>query len=335
VRPLTLGIVGAGRIAQTYAQVLAGCASVEVAAVADPDPVAASALGSKLSCPTVGSHGELFERGELEAVLICAPPVTHAEISVFFLERGVHVMCEKPLAITVDEALHMLEVARTNQTILTMASKFRYLSDVIRARSIVDSGILGEIILMENTFASRVDMTGRWNSKPAVAGGGVLIDNGTHSVDVARYVLGPIDEVMAVEGRRVQGFEVEDTAQLFLRSREGVRATVDLSWSIDKERDSYLDIYGSNGTVQVGWRRSRFRQSTSPEWVEFGTGYDKVQAITDQLTNFAAAIRGEERLRITAIDALASVEVIAAAYASLGDDDWIKVESHQPMTVSG
>jgi predicted dehydrogenase len=335
MKPLSLGIVGAGRIAQTYAQVLGGCTSVEVAAVADPDPVAAASLGDKLSCPSFGSHQDLFDGSDVEAVLICAPPVTHPEISVFFLERGVHVMCEKPLAITVDEALHMLEVARNNQTILTMASKFRYVSDVIRARSIVDSGILGEIILMENTFASRVDMTSRWNSNPAIAGGGVLIDNGTHSVDVTRFFLGPIEEVMAVEGRRVQGFDVEDTAQLFLRSRDGVRATVDLSWSIDKERDSYLDIYGSHGTVQVGWSHSRFRQSTSPEWVEFGTGYDKVQAITDQLSNFAKTIRGEERLRITGIDALASVEVVAAAYASLGDDDWIRVESHHPIAVSG
>ncbi len=332
--PLKLGIVGAGRIAQTYAQVLAQCRQVQVVAVADTDPVASASLGGKLSCPAFDSHDALVEGAKVEAVLICAPPVTHSSVSTFFLERGIHVMCEKPLAITIDEAMRMLEVAQLNHTILTMASKFRYVSDVIKARSIVDSGILGEIILMENTFASRVDMTGRWNSQPSIAGGGVLIDNGTHSVDVTRYFLGPIDEVMAVEGRRVQGFEVEDTAQLFLRSRDGVRATVDLSWSIDKERDSYLDIYGSNGTVQVGWKTSRYRQSTSPDWVDFGTGYDKVQAITDQLANFAGAIRGEEHLRITAIDALASVEVIAAAYASLGDDDWIKVASHQSLAVS-
>ncbi len=331
MNPLRLGIVGAGRIAQTYAQVLAGCSSVTVTAIADTNLEAAEKLSVELDCKPFASHTHLFEAGLADSVLICSPPLTHPELSIFFLENGIHVMCEKPLAISVDAAWRMIEAARASSSVLTMASKFRYVSDVVKARSIVESGILGDIILMENTFASRVDMRDRWNSDPAIAGGGVLIDNGTHSVDLTRSFLGPLAEVMAVEGRRVQGTEVEDTAQLFLRSRDGVRATIDLSWSIDKERDSYLDIYGSNGTVQVGWRRSRYRQTTSPEWVDFGAGYDKVQAIRDQLSNFAGAIQSGESLRLTDVDALASVEVIEAAYSSLGIQNWTPIESRRPI----
>jgi predicted dehydrogenase len=179
------------------------------------------------------------------------------------------------------------------------------------------------VILVENNFTARVDMRERWNSVPSVSGGGVLIDNGTHSVDVVRYLLGPIVEVLAVEGKRVQSLEVEDTAQLFVRTMGGERATVDLSWTIDKERDTYIDVYGTEGVIRIGWRGSRYRQMSSPAWVPFGTGYDKIAAMTAQIENFCGTLDGREPLRVTVHDALASVQVIAAAYDSLVSCDWV------------
>jgi predicted dehydrogenase len=133
---------------------------------------------------------------------------------------------------------------------------------------------------------------------------------------------------MALEGKRIQDLQVEDTAHVFLRTESGIRATIDLSWSISKERDWYLEVYGSEGTIQLGWESSRYRQRTSREWTVFGRGYDKTQAIRDQITNFARAIREEEQLIITGVDALASVGVVEAAYQSLRQDDWVSVASN-------
>jgi len=249
--PLKLGLIGAGRISGAYADVLGHCDDVEIIGVADVDLAAAQVLADRLGSAAYGSHEELAERAQPEAVLICTPPNTHADISLDLVARGIHVMCEKPLALSPPEAVKMLEGAEGNGVVLTMASKFRYVQDVVRARSVVQSGVLGEIILLENTFASRVDMASRLNSQSAISGGGVLIDNGTHSVDVVRYFLGPIAEVMAVEGKRAQDLAVEDTAQIFLRGVDGARATIDLSWSLDKERPWYLEIYGSERTIQV------------------------------------------------------------------------------------
>jgi predicted dehydrogenase len=246
------------------------------------------------------------------------------------LERGIHVLCEKPLSIDVASARLMVEAAKKAGVKLTMASKFRYVDDVVRAKSIVSSGILGEIILFENVFASRVDMSRRWNANPEVSGGGVLIDNGTHSVDLMRYFLGPLAEVQVVEGKRVQGLTVEDTIRIFVRSASGVMGSIDLSWSIDKELDSYINIYGSHGTIFVGWKESKYRQSSSRDWVVFGKGYDKVQAFRRQIANFSRAILGEESLLITAEDALASVEVIEAAYGALRKNNWTMVEKKRP-----
>jgi predicted dehydrogenase len=271
------------------------------------------------------------EGAELDAVLICTPPATHPEIAMHFIRNGIAVLCEKPLALDLATARELASASQANHTLLTMASKFRYVQDVIRAKSIFSSGILGDVILFENVFASQAEMAHRWNADPAISGGGVLIDNGTHSVDLVHYFLGPIEEVLAVEGRRVQTLAVEDTVQLFVRAAGGARATIDLSWSLDKERDCYIEIYGSNGTVRVGWKESKYRQANSPDWVVFGTGYDKLAAIRAQVKNFCGALRGGERLLITMEDAIASVAVIEQAYGSLARSQWIRVSDGEAV----
>lgn len=323
---LKLGIIGAGRIAGAYAEVVGVCEQVELVGVADVDRRAANRLARRLGTPSYESHVDLMDSAP-DAVLICTPPRDHSDIAVDMLELGVHVMCEKPLAITSDEAQRMLSTAAARETVLTMATKFRYVEAVLEGRKILTSGALGEIILVENTFASRVDMSKRWNCDPSIAGGGVLIDNGTHSVDLVRFMVGPIAEVLALEGKRSQNLAVEDTAQVFLRSEDHVRATVDLSWSIDKARDWYLEVYGSAGTIQIGWQCSRYRLGEGSDWVEFGNGYQRTQAMRDQLSNFAEAIVDGAELSITGEDALASVEVIEAAYRSMAQADWVPVAS--------
>jgi predicted dehydrogenase len=140
-----------------------------------------------------------------------------------------------------------------------------------------------------------------------------------------RYFLGPLADVQVVEGKRSQRLAVEETVRIFVRSVSGVLGSIDLSWSINKELDSFLNIYGSQGVISVGWRESRYRLASSRDWVVFGKGYDKVQAFRSQITNFANAIRGEEPLLITAEDAVASVEVIEAAYRALRQDHWTTV----------
>jgi predicted dehydrogenase len=319
------GLVGAGGIAQAYAQAFEQITDAATVAVADIRLNAAQGLAEQLKCSAYPSYSSMADACELDAVIVCTPPATHPEICTFFLERRVNVLCEKPLSIDVASSLRMLELAKEKGVTLTMASKFRYAEDVVRARSIVNSGILGEIILFENVFASRIDMSKRWNSVPGISGGGVLIDNGTHSIDLTRYFLGPLAEVDAVEGKRSQSLPVEDTVRVFVRSAAGVVGNIDLSWSINKERDSYVDIYGSRGTISIGWKESKYRQSSSPDWVVFGKGYNKIQAFRSQIQNFAGFLRHKEMLLITPDDALASVMVVEAAYQALRQQRWTTV----------
>lgn len=322
---LKFGLVGAGGIAQSYAQAFEQSTLARLVGVADVRLDAAQAMAERLGGQSFATYQQLAESLALDAVIICTPPITHPEITQYFTQRQVNVLCEKPLSVDSKSAAMMLESAKQAGVLLTMASKFRYVEDVIRAKSLVMSGILGEIVLFENAFTSRVDMTSRWNSNPAISGGGVLIDNGTHSIDIMRYFLGPLAEVQVVEGKRIQGLPVEDTVRIFIKSASGVVGNVDLSWSINKELDSYIRIYGSQGTISIGWKESKYRQSSSPEWIGFGNGYNKVQAFCSQIDNFSKAILGQETLLISPEDSIASVEVIEAAYDSMRRTQWTSI----------
>lgn len=326
-------LVGAGAIAPSYVQAFENSDHAELIGVADIRPEIAQALARKVGCASYDSIETLAKEGRFEAVIICTPPSTHAEISQYFLERKKHVLCEKPLCTNSSDAWAMFETAKKAGVKLTMGSKFRYVDDVIRARSIVASGILGEIILFENAFTSQVDMSNRWNANAAISGGGVLIDNGSHSIDLMRYFMGPIADVHVVEGKRVQGLPVEDTVRIFVRSVSGIVGNIDLSWRINKELDSYINIYGSNGNISIGWKESKYRQSSSKEWVVFGKGYNKVQAFRSQIENLSKAIRGQDMLLITAKDAIASVEVIEAAYQSMRQSSWVLVSNGWDLRV--
>ncbi len=322
---LKIGIVGAGAIAGVYAEALKTASRAGLQAVCDIDAAAAERFASVHGVRAYATPLAMVEAEGLDAAIVCTPPSTHAAIAIDLLHRNVHVLCEKPLSVDRAGALAMLEAAKSSGSTLTMGSKFRYAHDVVAAKRFVDSGAIGQVVLFENVFTSYVDMRSRWNSNAALSGGGVLIDNGTHSVDIMRYFLGAVASVHAVEGKRSQGLAVDETVHVFVKNPDDVMGTIDLSWSIQKTTESYIDIYGSEGTISVGWKQSRMRRNGDPEWTVFGNGYDKVQAFRSQIENFAAAIAGEEALVIGPADALASVEVVEAIYHALRRDRWISV----------
>lgn len=326
-QPVRFGLVGAGAIAQAYVTAFQQTDRANLVAVADNNLDAARAMAETQGCAAFGSADEMASEMDLDAALVCTPPATHPEICQQLFKHGIHVLCEKPLAIDSQSAEEMIAGAKAAGVLFTMASKFRYVDDVTKAKSLLASGAIGEPVLYDNCFSGRVDMSKRWNSNPMISGGGVLIDNGTHSLDIARYLLGELVEVQAMEGARIQDLDVEDTAKVFLRSKSGVMGSVDLSWSVGKELPYFIALYGSAGSLLVGWKESKYRRAGDAEWTVFGKGYDKFAAFRNQIENFSGAIRGTEQLLVTPEDALASVRVIEAVYRSLADRQWEPVEA--------
>ncbi|CAN5214466.1 Gfo/Idh/MocA family oxidoreductase [soil metagenome] len=322
---IRFALIGAGGIAQSYGQAFLGHADAKLVAVADVRVEAATKLADTAGCPAFATPQELIEGPDFDAVIVSTPPNTHEQLATYFLNNGKHVLCEKPFTVNAESAHRMIAVARKENRVLTMASKFRYVPDVIKAKSLLEDGLIGETVLFENAFTSRVDMRNRWNSDPAISGGGVLIDNGAHSLDLTRFFLGPLSEVHAVEGRRFQQIDVEDTVQVFVHTVKGVLGTIDLSWSINKERETYIELHGLRGTIRLGWKKSTYKLSGSNDWIQFGSGYDKVTAFRDNLGNFARHLLGREPLVIGHDDALANVAAIDAAYQSMNRSQWSRL----------
>lgn len=326
----TFVLIGAGGISRAYAQAFSHELPFRLVGVADIRREAAEEVAALADAQAFDDIEIMVAELQPTAAIVCTPPNTHAAICIELMNLGIHVLCEKPLAITAQDARRMITTADRNEVTFTMGSKFRFVEDIQETRRIIESGLLGDIVLFENTFAGYVDMSQRWNADPEISGGGVLIDNGTHSIDIMRFLLGSVTELQVVEGRRIQNLDVEDTARLFVRTRTGAMGSIDLSWSMNKVQPHFISIYGSNGTLLVGWQESKYRLAGEDSWTVFGSGYNKIAAFRNQLKNFAAAISGEEELIIDANDALASVITMETAYAALHSSQWHSVrQTHQ------
>jgi predicted dehydrogenase len=313
-RRIRVGVIGCGAIADTYLAILRDMPVFDLRACAESDPERRRQVERSLALPVLDSAEALLAQHELDAVLVLTPPTSHERLSLLGLERGCHVLCEKPLSTASAAAGRMVAAATAADRTLMTASKFRFVEDVTDARRLLESGRLGEVALFENVFCSRVDMTRRWNARPEHSGGGVLIDNAPHSIDLARYLLGPIARVHAAFGRRLQDLPVEDTARMQLEASSGALGTVDLSWSLHKEVGWYVRVVGANGTLELGWRSSRYKLADDADWTGFGSGYDKRQALQRNLDNFAQVVLGRDRPVSTTEDALWSVRIVDAAY---------------------
>jgi len=315
-------VIGCGRIAQTYTEILTKNRRCSLVGVADVDINKASVLGEACRCEAFTDYKALRRSLKSDCAVIATPPDRHADIAADLIQNGIHTLCEKPLTLCVKDAESLFGLSDKNGTAVMMAAKFRYVDDLIKAKGLVESDVLGEIVHFRNTFFSRVDMEKRWNADPSVSGGGVLIDNGSHAVDIVRYLFGPVDRLLAFEGTRRQKVPVEDTAHLQVRTVKDVVGSIDLSWSADPSNTAYLEVYGTHGTLSVGWNGSAYRLSGRKKWTRLGPGYDKAAAFNKQIDNFLDWIERKAEPLITGEDAVASVKTIEAAYRSMRSHSW-------------
>ncbi|HEY2386241.1 MAG TPA: Gfo/Idh/MocA family oxidoreductase [Candidatus Binatia bacterium] len=321
---MRFGLIGLGRAGGVHFDSFKHVEGSDVTAVCDPSPVARK-RARDLGIRTYTNPDVMLEAGELDAVVIAAPPADHTELAIKCLEAGLHVLCEKPLSLTTWDAMKMLQTAQRRRRTLLLATKFRHVPELAQARELMAAGKIGDPVAFEVSFCSPVDMSKRWNCQRSRAGGGVIIDNGCHAFDIVSYLFGTVTWVQANLHKSGQRLAVEDSASIQVRALDGVIGRVDVSWSLSTGRDSYVTIYGSKGTIEVGWRNTRMKIGNA-DWEGFGANYDKIDAHRRMLTCFVEACSGNAAPWISTVECLRTVAAVEAAYRSIHTGGWERVD---------
>lgn len=279
---LRVGVIGLGFGGETALKCYQQIPNVEVVALAGLEEDKLARLSATYHVPnTYRYYEELLARNDIDAVSIAVPNYLHAPVAIAALERGMHVLCEKPLARTSEEAERMVQAATRANRVLKVVFNHRRRGDVEILKRYIDEGKLGHVYYTKAHWMRRrgIPGAGSWFVSKEMAGGGPLIDLGVHILDIALHLMGE-PEVATVSamtyshlgssgygfhanaGKSGSGnaFEVEDLATAFLRLSDGSTLHLESSWAThSKAGDDYgIALYGTEGGAEInvknyGW----------------------------------------------------------------------------------
>jgi predicted dehydrogenase len=319
-----LGFLGVGWIGRNRMEALARDGVAQVAAVADPQAEAlAAAAEVEPGAVRAGSLEELLEH-DLDGIVIATPSALHADQATAALEHGLAVFCQKPLARDAAETGRVLEAARAADRLLAVDLSYRHVEALRAAHEQVASGAIGQLHTIDLVFHNAYGPDKPWFTDPELAGGGCLIDLGTHLVDLALWLTG--NHAIGVEAARtlsLHGHAVEDHATAEVRLGDDVRARLACSWFSSAGRDCVFECtaWGDEGTVSVRNAGGSFYDFRAELWR--GTSSETLVEPPDEWGGRAIAAWAE-RLRADcsydpAADELELVaETIEAIYAAAG-----------------
>jgi predicted dehydrogenase len=246
-----VAIIGAGRQGLRRLQAIQEVGEGDVAIVVDKSRDAAEALARRAGCPWSQDWRSALDISA-DAVLICTPPHTHDEIARHALRAGRHVLCEKPLATTVAAAWGMVADAERAGRMLKCGFNYRFHPAIAQARTLVLEGTLGRLTELRSRHGTggRPEFEHEWRTRAGESGGGILMDQGVHVLDLFRWLAGPFRRLIACATTAYWPIApVEDNAVAVLVV-EHVLAGLHVSWTIWKNQFTF-DLFGSDGSIRV------------------------------------------------------------------------------------
>lgn len=331
-RRVRTAIVGCGKVGHLHAVALTALPESELVGVCDTGAARAAEFGARYGVPSYDDLGRMIADARVEAVVIATPHPVHAAPAIHAAQAGVHVLVEKPLAASLADCDAMIEAASRGGVKLGVVSQRRFFEPVVRMKAAIDAGkigapVLGTVVMLswrDEAYYRSDPWRGRWDTE----GGGVLINQSPHHLDLLQWMMGPIEEITGCWANLNHPYiEVEDTALAMIRFRNGGLGSVVVSVSQKPGIHTKIHIHGSNG-ASVG--------SQTDGGATFIAGMSGIAdpPLLDLWTipgeeHLLSEFEKEDRARFAQIDA-------ATYYHTLQDQDFLRsILDDRPPIVTG
>ncbi|MHB1628026.1 MAG: Gfo/Idh/MocA family protein [Bacilli bacterium] len=340
---IRFGIVGCGVIGKKHAQEIAAMEDAELVAVADSAAAAARELGTKHDVKWYGDYRQLLQRDDVDAVNVCVPSGLHAVIAVDAARAGKHVVVEKPIDVSLAAADRMIHAAREAGVKLCVIMQHRFDAATVRVKQEIEAGRLGRMVLGEaavNWYRSQEYYdSGEWRGTWRLDGGGALMNQSIHTIDLLAHLMGPVKSVFAQTGILDHDrIEVEDVAVATVRFRSGALGTVAATTAAYPGLSARLELFGTRGSAVIDNDRlthlyhrpgrethTRYKDKSAVNLAALGAA-DGVAASADpsllsdahllQFRDMAEAVRTGREPLVNGEEGRKGLEIILAIYES-------------------
>ncbi|MGW6199999.1 Gfo/Idh/MocA family protein [Kribbella sp. NPDC055110] len=315
---IKVGLIGAGGIASAHIKGYQQHADrIAVTAVADAVEETAKKRGEELGATAYTDYREMLANEELDAVDICLPHHLHRDAIVAAAEAGKHILCEKPLCLSAEEAADVRKAVTESGVTLMCAHNQLFMPAVAKARELLQAGTIGTVYEVRTTdsFYNDFDPSSMgWRASSKTSGGGELIDTGYHPTYLMLHLAGglPVEATSMLSTHRLKFMEGEDSAQVLIRFDNGVVGQLVTSWAYQPaagtERFSVVGELGS--LTSDGTTLSYSLRSCETETFEF----EPVDTFVAEIGHFADSLSGKTRPLHTEEEGIAVLGILLAAY---------------------
>ena len=248
-----VGLIGAGNISDTHARALSEIPGAALAAVFAPTRAHAEQLAARHEAAAYDALGQLLDHRPLDVVIVGSPSGLHADHGIAAAKRGLHVLVEKPIDVTSARADALIAETASAGVTLGVIFQDRLKPDIVHLKALLDAGELGTPILATASVKwyrpPSYYAASRWRGTRALDGGGALMNQGVHTVDLLVWLLGPVRRVVGKVATQVHAIEVEDTAVAVLEFANGALGTIEATTAAYPGYPRRLELTGSNGTA--------------------------------------------------------------------------------------